>query len=560
MIDISPKDLAIVQSILRDAVPECEVRAFGSRVAWTAKDYSDLDLVVVGAAALERKRLYRLQEAFQESALPFRVDVLDWHAVSDGFRAVIAKQYEVVQKAECMVDNVKVSKTESMCYRPFEELFEIPLRNGLTRPKKVRGNGIKMVNMGEIFAYDRLQAPPMEYVPISEKEREVFLLKEGDLLFARQSLVHAGAGKCSIVKKIGEETTFESHLIRCRLNNDVALGDYYYYFFRSQLGKNAISSIVEQVAAAGIRGSDLARLMVPNPTIEEQEYAANILRTFDEKIELNRQMNATLEAMAQALFKSWFIDFDPVIDNALAAGNPIPDELADRAAAREDMDDDAKRLPEATRKLFPAEFEESELGWIPAGWSWSTIGEVVNVVGGGTPSTKDPEFWDVEGNAFCTPKDMSRLQTKILNKTERYLSEKGVEKVSSGQLPKGTVLMSSRAPIGYLAVADMPVSVNQGIIAMSCDETISKMFLLNWLQVHMEEIVSRANGSTFLEISKKNFRTIPFLMPSDQVLEQFNISSATLFERISICARECERLSLIRDAVISEIFSSANRA
>lgn len=99
MIDISPEHLAEVQAVLREHVPECEVRAFGSRVQGTAKSYSDLDLAVAGAAALDVKRLYRLQEAFQESTLPFRVDVLDWWAVSESFRAVIARQYEVVQFA-----------------------------------------------------------------------------------------------------------------------------------------------------------------------------------------------------------------------------------------------------------------------------------------------------------------------------------------------------------------------------------------------------------------------------------------------------------------------------
>ena len=100
MIDVNPNHLETVTRILAVHVPDCEVRAFGSRVTWTAKDYSDLDLVVVGKRALDLNALRRLKEAFEESDLPFRVDVLDWHAISSAFRKVIEKKYEVVQKGK----------------------------------------------------------------------------------------------------------------------------------------------------------------------------------------------------------------------------------------------------------------------------------------------------------------------------------------------------------------------------------------------------------------------------------------------------------------------------
>ncbi|GAB1366636.1 restriction endonuclease subunit S [Candidatus Cloacimonadaceae bacterium] len=227
----------------------------------------------------------------------------------------------------------------------FSELFKEPLKNGLNRPTKDRGSGYKMVNMGEIFAYDRIFNIDMELVEVSEKERHYFLEK-GDLLFARQSLVLSGAGKCSIFMGAPELITFEGHIIRARLNHSVCEPMFYYYYFNSYNGRKNIESIVEQVSAAGIRGSDLSNLMVPYPSLETQKEIAHILGTLDDKIELNRKMNKTLEEIAQALFKHWFIDFEFPNEE----GKPY--------------------------KSSGGEMIDSELGLIPKGWRVSTIGDM----------------------------------------------------------------------------------------------------------------------------------------------------------------------------------------
>lgn len=192
----------------------------------------------------------------------------------------------------------------------FNELFEVPLRNGLTRPTSVRGKGIKMVNMGEIFAYDRLQRQEMERVQVSEKEIKEYTLNEGDLLFARQSLVMSGVGKCSIFLGDVDPVTFEGHLIRVRLNKKKCDPKYYFYFFKSPKGRNVIEQYSEQVAAAGIRGSDLAKVPVPYPDKYEQQLIGGILSGLDDKIELNLELNKTLQGIGQSLFKHWFINFE----------------------------------------------------------------------------------------------------------------------------------------------------------------------------------------------------------------------------------------------------------
>jgi type I restriction enzyme S subunit len=168
-----------------------------------------------------------------------------------------------------------------------------------------------MVNMGEVFANSRLREADMDRVPLEGAERSRFLLRPGDLLFARQSLVLAGAGKCVVFVGDTEPVTFESHVIRVRLEPTIADPLFYFYFFQSSAGRAVIESIVEQGAgASGIRASDLARVKVPHPAIEEQRRIAVILGTLDDKIELNRRMAETLEGAAQALFKSWFRDSD----------------------------------------------------------------------------------------------------------------------------------------------------------------------------------------------------------------------------------------------------------
>jgi type I restriction enzyme S subunit len=262
----------------------------------------------------------------------------------------------------------------------FEDLLSEPVRNGIYKKKEFHGRGAKIVNMGELFGNPRLFSIYMKRVELMEKEIPKTLLCEGDLLFARRSLTAEGAGKCIIVKEIYEDTTFESSIIRARPDPRKVDSDYLYYFFSSPHGKYLIGSIVRQVAVAGITGSDLRQLPIPTPPLNKQKTIAHILGVLDNKIELNLKTNQTLEKMAQALFKSWFTDFDPVIDNALDAGNTIPDELKDRAERRQKQlaKPDHQPLPGDIRQLFPSEFELTEkLGWVPMGWNSIVLGDQV---------------------------------------------------------------------------------------------------------------------------------------------------------------------------------------
>jgi type I restriction enzyme S subunit len=425
-----------------------------------------------------------------------------------------------------------------MALAEFQAFFKVPLRNGLTRPKAVRGVGVKMMNMGEIFAHDRIGDIAMDRVLINEREVDSFLLERGDLLFARQSLVLEGAGKCSIFLGSSEPVTFESHIIRARLASEIADPAFFYYFFKSPSGRGSITSIVEQVAAAGIRSSDLARLAVPHVPLARQQAIAHILGTLDDKIELNRRMNETLEAMARALFKSWFVDFNPVRTKG---------EGRDPGLARE------------IAELFPDRFQDSELREIPAWWEVKTVGDLAEVVGGSTPSTSEPTYWDKGVHHWATPKDLSALAVPVLLDTERRITDAGLAQVSSGLLPAGTVLLSSRAPIGYLAITEMPVAINQGFIAMKPRKGVSNLFLLLWASFAHEEILSHANGSTFLEISKANFRPISVVTPPTAVFVAFDRLTRPLY--LKMVSNECEArtLAALRDTLLPKLISGELR-
>jgi type I restriction enzyme, S subunit len=231
-------------------------------------------------------------------------------------------------------------------------------------------------------------------------------------------------------------------------------------------------SVAERLNLPTIRG-----LLVPIPLLQTQEAIAHILGTLDDKIELNRRMNATVEEMARALFQSWFVDFDPV--RAKAAG---------RQPAGMDSE---------TAALFPSTLRPSEEGALPQGRQVSTIGNSVRVVGGSTPSTKNQEFWDGGELHWVTPKDLAGLSASILLNTERKITPAGLMQIGSGLLPVGAVLLSSRAPIGYLAVSQIPVAINQGFIAMVCDGLLGPYYVLHWARANLDLIKSRANGTTF---------------------------------------------------------------
>ena len=304
------------------------------------------------------------------------------------------------------------------------------------------------------------------------------------------------------------------------------------------------------------------------PPINEQKRISKVLGDLDDKIEINKQINQTLETLAQAIFKSWFMDFEPIKAKIAAIETGEDAEGVIRAAmhtisgkTNDELDQLQAEQPEnyaqlkTTAELFPSAMQDSELGEVPKGWEVSTIGDEVGVVGGGTPSTKIPEFWDSGEINWTTPKDLSNLSDKVLLTTERKITTAGLKKISSGLLPINTVLMSSRAPVGYLALAKVPVAVNQGYIAMLCDKRLSPEFVIQWCNSVMDKIKQRSSGTTFAEISKKNFKVIPVIVSSADIQQSYSEMVSGFYDKITETAMECRTLTDIRDSLLPKLLS-----
>ena len=380
MIDLSPTHLATVKAILAEHVPECEVRAFGSRVTWTARDYSDLDLAVVGEGPVDWRVLGRLKEAFEESDLPMRVDVLDWHAASDNFKKVIERGYEVVWKEDNEQSTANAGDSIAIDYGTFRRDFQVDSLGNLSGS----GGGIQTGPFGS-------QLHKRDYVPVgtpiitvehlgdnrithgnvprvSDHDRDRlsrYTLRRGDIVFSRVGSVD----RRGLVREAEEGWLFSGRCLRIRPDAKKVLPAYLSYYFGLPQFQEYIRSIAVGATMPSLNTQILSDVLIAYPAIPEQRAIAHVLGTLDDKIELNRRMNETLEEMARALFKSWFVDFDPVrakMEGRWRRGESLP------------------CLPTDLYDLFPNRLVDSELGKIPEGWEVKALGDVSNL---------NPESW-----------------------------------------------------------------------------------------------------------------------------------------------------------------------
>jgi len=323
-----------------------------------------------------------------------------------------------------------------------------------------------------------------------------------------------------------------AHVLQCETEDDTR-------YLAYALALVDAGPFVTGAAQPKINMGNLKRVTVPWPAPHIRFGVSAIGRAIHDRIDLLRQTNATLEAIAQTLFKSWFVDFDPV---------------RAKAEGREPEGIDAE-----TAALFPSEFEESALGLIPRGWRVAPMGDLVEAVGGSTPDTKNKSFWEPALHHWTSPKDLSGASAPVLLDTERKISDAGLAKIPSGLLPEGTLLMSSRAPIGYLSLAAIAVAINQGYIAMRPGGTLPPLYLYFWCKSNMEAIKGNANGSTFMEISKRAFRPLQTLSPPTRLVERFTDVCGPIFGRIAQNERQARSLCELRDTVLPRLISGKLR-
>ena len=299
-----------------------------------------------------------------------------------------------------------------------------------------------------------------------------------------------------------------------KINEEVAFPKYLFYNlkvldFASMDVGSAIPSLTTEL---------LKKIEIQLPSLKEQKSIAQILSTIDDKIENNLAINKTLEEMAMALYKHWFVDFGPFQDG---------------------------------------EFIDSELGKIPKGWEVKKIGDVIETLGGGTPSTTKNEYWENGEILWYSPTDLTRENSLYSFESAKKITSLGLQKSSAKLFPPNSLLMSSRATIGLLTINTKEASTNQGFITMLPNESISLYQLYFWVKHNMDLIISKSNRSTFKEISKTNFRDLDIIIAKD--IEKYIIESSDIFEKIKSNIFENQTLTQLRDTLLPKLISGEVR-
>lgn len=506
-IDINPTHLETIQRILDEHVPDCEVRAFGSRAKWNASDYSDLDLAVVGDQHLEWHILSQLKTSFEESDLPFRVDVLDWHDVSDKFREII--------RGDCTVIKMGNQLSESTPKKwPTKYLGECAtLIRGSISPSSVGDVpyiGLEHIGEGTLALVGRGVASDVTSTKSS--------FNQGDILFGKlrpyfRKVIRAPFdGICST----------DIWVVRAKDGIDQG---FLFYCMSSEAFVNFATNGSEGTRMPRAKWGYVSQYKLPIPNLHEQQKISCILGSLDEKIELNRRMSETLEAMAQALFKSWFVDFDPVrakLEGRWRPGESLPG------------------LPAYLYDLFPNRLVLSELGEIPEGWNVRPLTDCFNLTMGQSPSG---DTYNDEGQGlpfFQGSTDFSVRYPKVA----RYCTKPK----RSAQL--GDTLVSVRAPVGAINLAWEKCCIGRGLASLRHKSNSCSFTYYSILNLRSQLQQFEHTGTVFGAITKQQFGSVKCINPISEVIKVFESNITDLDRQIYKTTAESEILTSHRNTML----------
>lgn len=283
---------------------------------------------------------------------------------------------------------------------------------------------------------------------------------------------------------------------------------------------------------------NLNNIPIACPPREIQEAIVDVLGTLDDRIALLRETNSTLEAIAQTLFKSWFVDFDPV---------------RAKQEGREPEGMDA-----ATAALFPDSFEESELGSVPTGWRIGPILDIARLLSGGTPKTDRPEYWG--GNiAWASAKDVSQSSNSFLVETDRTITQLGLEKSATRMIPAlSSVVVARGATTGRMVLLGNAMAMNQTCYALE-SKTATPIALYCQLQREIAAVVSAAHGSIFDTITTNTFAESKIVQPAQPLLKHFEDLVAPMFQQILVGTKASLTLANIRHTLLPRLISGQLR-
>ena len=362
----------------------------------------------------------------------------------------------------------------------------------------------KIVKNGTINGYT-------EY--IAEEDYDKWMVrgfpKVGDVILTTE----APLGEVALLKE--EKVALAQRIVCLRGKDNVLDNTYLKYYLQSGKGQKSLSARESGTTVTGIKQAELRRVDIEYPAYDDQRRIASILSSLDRKIELNNKINADLEEMAQAIFKNWFVDFEPFKDG---------------------------------------KFVDSELGMIPEGWKVGRLEDIANIVGGSTPSKAKPEYYTQKGIAWLTPKDLSSHPAVYSSRGEIDITQEGYNSTSTKLMPRGTVLFTSRAPIGYISIAQNDICTNQGFKSL-VPRKAGTCFLYCFLKYVTPEIENKSTGSTFKEASGALMKSLQVIMPEQKVFEEFEEIVSPLFARIESLEKETSRLSLLRDTLLPRLMS-----
>ena len=380
-VDLRPDHLEIVQGILREHLPVgVKVWVFGSRASWSAKDSSDLDLALEGEARLSHKVLGALKDAFEDSALPYTVDVVDLNRIADSFRQIVESQRSLLaidrdgagQRVRLAVSPTGGAVSgEAALTVAAGQWREVTLgdvcdfRAGSAFKLQYQGRTtgdypfIKVSDMNHPANGVRIRESANWVSAVIAKEIKAKPLPEGSIIFAKIG----EALRQNRLRMIVRPTIVDNNMMGAIPKGDIVDPQFLFYgMHQFDMGELASGTALPYLTV-----STLADLPLSLPPLSVQRAIAYVLGTLDDKIELNRRMNETLEAMARALFKSWFVDFDPV---------------RAKAEGRWQRGESLPGLPADLYDLFPDRLVPSELGEIPKGWHVKAMGELCSLRAG----------------------------------------------------------------------------------------------------------------------------------------------------------------------------------
>ena len=355
-----------------------------------------------------------------------------------------------------------------------------------------------------------------------------YILKEGDIVFSRVGSVD----RSTYVSEKEDGWMFSGRCIRVRANSNIN-ARYLSFYFRQKFFKKMMLQI-----SVGATMPSLNTKLMDNISLKvhpriTQDKIASVLSSLDAKIELNNRINAELEAMAKTLYDYWFVQFDFPIsaEQATAIGQP-----------------ELKGKPYKSsggKMVWNKELKRK----IPAGWEVGTFDDIGTIIGGSTPSKAVNENFCINnGTPWITPKDLSLNKgNKFITRGEFDVTDGGIKEASLKLMPKGTILLSSRAPIGYLAISRETVTTNQGFKSFVPDKGYSTQFVYYAIKNMIPVIENNAAGSTFKEVSGGTLKSIKISLANKAILDSYDEKVVSIFNRQNLLELENQQLASLRD-------------